>query len=113
MMISSRLVAYTITWPNLSLKITMWRQKMISPKEMTIVEKGLKLAGHMLSAQTCDDTPNDWLSDFTEEEIVDLDRRIWKWNGDPEEHDPSLLLMIGGGGMILSFLASELETENG
>jgi hypothetical protein len=55
-------------------------------KEIDLTVKMLEAySDYHLSPAGCNDTPDEWLAPFTEEERVTMNREFAKYNGDPEE----------------------------
>jgi hypothetical protein len=83
----------------------------INPKEAALVVKCLETASDLFSNHGCNDTPDEWFSDWTKEELVEFDRQYNEWNTSPEEHDPEDPWAHKIDFAIMSFLASKIESE--
>lgn len=58
----------------------------------------------------CNDIVDSVLDDFTQQELIDLDKGYHEYNGDPEEHDPERL-RVPPDYAALSYLFDKLLDE--
>jgi hypothetical protein len=66
----------------------------INPKERKLIGDLLELASSEFSNHCCNDAPDDLFEGWTEEEKINLDKRMHEANGDPEEHDPNCVCFM-------------------
>ena len=79
--------------------------------EKTMVARLLDMASNNFANHICNDLPKDFFDALTESELIELDKNICDWNGDPEEHvtDPDRIFIPDW--YLASFLAAKSRGE--
>lgn len=70
---------------------------------LNIVSKLLEIAGDVFSNHGCNDLPDDFFTEMSEEDIQDLYKEWHMWNGDPEEYDPESIGYLGDVSLMTFF----------